>query len=76
MTYDPELTEEGNLLLQALDKLYNELSAVLKSESVKERFASLSYDPGGMPSAEFSAVLKSEIDKWTKVAREAHIRAQ
>jgi len=24
MTFDSELTEEGNMLLQALDKLYNE----------------------------------------------------
>jgi tripartite-type tricarboxylate transporter receptor subunit TctC len=59
-----------------IDRLYRELTVVLKSDSVRARFASLSYDPGGMPPAQFAAVLKADLEKWTRVAKEANIRAQ
>ncbi|MBI2318222.1 MAG: tripartite tricarboxylate transporter substrate binding protein [Betaproteobacteria bacterium] len=59
-----------------IDKLYGEVTAVLKTESVKARFASLSYDPGGMPPEQFAATVKADRDKWTRVAKEANIRAQ
>ena len=50
-----------------IDKLYGELSVVLKSDSVKERLASLGYETNGigMPPAEFDAFFKANLAKWT-----------
>ena len=59
-----------------IDRLYSELSVILRSDSVKERLSSLSYDPGGMAPAEFGATVRADIEKWTRVARDANIRAQ
>ncbi len=59
-----------------IDKLYGELSILLKSESVKERVASAGYDTSeiGMPPAEFASFLRSSHGKWTKVTRDLNIR--
>ena len=60
-----------------IDKIYGEMSVALKSDSLKERFASLGYKTSGMgiPPAEFDAFFKSNYVKWTKVIRELNIRA-
>ena len=57
-------------------KLYNELSVVLKQNDVKERFAFLGLDTGGMASAEYGALLEANLAKWTKLLRDLNIRAQ
>jgi tripartite-type tricarboxylate transporter receptor subunit TctC len=62
-----------------IDKLYSELSIALQSDSLKERFASLSYETSGMvgmPPAEFGAMHKGELAKWAKLIKELNIRAQ
>ena len=60
-----------------IDKLYGELSTILKADSMKERFASLSYETGemGMPPAEFGAMHRADLAKWTKVIKDLNIRA-
>ena len=60
-----------------IDKLYREVSAILKTDSVRERFASLSYETGemGMPPAELSAYHRADLAKWTKVIKDLNIRA-
>lgn len=58
------------------EKLFSEVSAILKLKDVTERVASLGVETSGLPSAEFAAEIKSNIDKWAKVSREAHIRAE
>ena len=60
-----------------IDKLYAELSIVLKSDSLKERFAALGYDTSGMglPPAEFGKFFKTNLAKWKKVTRDLNIRA-
>ena len=60
-----------------IDKLYSELAIVLKSDSVKERFATLGYETGGsgMTPVEFDAFFRANLAKWTKVTRDLHIRA-
>ncbi len=59
-----------------VDRLYNELSAIIKTDEVKKHFASIGVEAGGLSSAEFAAVLKTNIEKWTQVSREANIRAE
>ncbi|MBZ0133891.1 MAG: tripartite tricarboxylate transporter substrate binding protein [Rhodocyclaceae bacterium] len=59
-----------------IDKLYEEVTAILKLDDVKARLVSLGYDAGGMKPAEFSAILKADRDKWTQVAKEGNIRSE
>jgi tripartite-type tricarboxylate transporter receptor subunit TctC len=58
-----------------IDKLYKELSIVLREDRVKERFLSLSYEADGMSGTELSAVLKVDIPKWKKAVKELNIHA-
>ena len=58
----------------AIDKLSNELMAILQRPEVRERFAQMSIDPVGSSPAEFSKFLRDEVDKWAKVIREANVK--
>lgn len=57
-----------------IDKLYGEVSIALKSDSIRERFATLGYEMSGKSPAELSAAHKAEIVKWTKVTRDLNLR--
>jgi tripartite-type tricarboxylate transporter receptor subunit TctC len=46
---------------------------VLKDPDVVERIRALGAEPIPMPTAEFAAFIKSEIDKWLKVVRAAAV---
>lgn len=59
-----------------IDKLFNELSVILKDEDVKKRFLALTYEADGMSGRELSDVLKVDIPKWTKVIKGLNIRAE
>ena len=56
-----------------INKLYGEVSTVLKSERMKERYASLGYGTSELSPAEFGAAHKAEIVKWTKVIRDLNL---
>ena len=58
-------------------KLYQEVAAVLKMDSVKQRMASLGYDTqgSGMKPAEFDTFFRTNLAKWTKVTHELNIHA-
>lgn len=58
-----------------IDRLYNEASIALRSDSVKERFATLGYESSGKSPAELRAMHKAEIAKWVKVTRDLNLRA-
>ncbi|OFZ85801.1 MAG: hypothetical protein A2V78_02575 [Betaproteobacteria bacterium RBG_16_64_18] len=59
-----------------IDRLYGELSAILKSESMKKQFATLGYDTGamGMSPAELGTFHRAQLEKWTRVVKEYDIR--
>lgn len=57
-------------------KLANEVASALKMPAISERFAAEGVEPGGISPAEFAALLKSEIAKWAKVARQAGIKPE
>lgn len=61
-----------------IDKLYGELSIVLKSNSVRERLASVGYETEGigMTPAEFDVFFKTNLIKWTRAITELNISAQ
>ncbi|MBI2959237.1 MAG: tripartite tricarboxylate transporter substrate binding protein [Betaproteobacteria bacterium] len=59
-----------------VEKLNSEVAVVLKQEDVLKRYAALGLTPGGIPSAEAAALLKSDVAKWSKLLKELGIRAQ
>jgi tripartite-type tricarboxylate transporter receptor subunit TctC len=58
----------------AIDRLYRETVRIIAMPDVKEKLASLGFEPVGSSPEEFGAYLRSEIDRWAKVVRTASIR--
>ena len=52
-----------------LDKLNAEIRKMLADPAVKAKFANLAFEPAGDSRAAFTAFVKSEIAKWTQVAK-------
>jgi tripartite-type tricarboxylate transporter receptor subunit TctC len=48
----------------------------LRSDEMKERLAADGAEPQGSTPEEFGALIRSELDKWTRVARAAGIEPQ
>jgi tripartite-type tricarboxylate transporter receptor subunit TctC len=57
-------------------RLHAEAIQALKSADMKEKLATDGAEPVGTSAAEFAALIKNELDKWTKVARAAGIEPQ
>ena len=58
-----------------LDRLNAEIRKMLDDPAVKERLDQLAFTPVGDSRAEFTAFVKSEITKWTKVAKDSGAKA-
>lgn len=59
-----------------VDKLNAEILRVIKLPDVKERLANVGFEIVGSSPDEFAKLIREEIPKWTKVVREAGIRAE
>ena len=57
-----------------VELLSSQIVRILKLPDVKERLATLGYEPVGSTPDEFVERIKSETDKWSKVVRAANIR--
>jgi tripartite-type tricarboxylate transporter receptor subunit TctC len=57
-------------------RLQTEIAHALKLPDVKERLAADGAEPVGSTPAEFAALIRSEIEKWAKVAKAANIQAE
>jgi tripartite-type tricarboxylate transporter receptor subunit TctC len=57
-------------------RLHSETLEALKSAEMQKRMAADGTEAVGNTSVEFTAQIKSELEKWGKVARAAHIKAQ
>ena len=53
----------------------SEIATALKSDEVKEKFAKIGVRPGTMGSEAYTALIKSELDRWREVIRAGNIRA-
>jgi tripartite-type tricarboxylate transporter receptor subunit TctC len=58
------------------ERLYKEISEILKSPDIAARLADIGANPGGETPADFAAFIKSETDKWIKLAKDAHISVE
>lgn len=56
-----------------IQRLHGEISKAVREAKVSEQFANLGTQSMSMPPMEFSAFIRSEIDKWGKVIRAASI---
>jgi tripartite-type tricarboxylate transporter receptor subunit TctC len=59
-----------------ITKLSNEIAAILLTPESAQRLAAEGAEAWPLPGVAFSRVITSEIEKWTRVAREAGIRAE
>ena len=57
-------------------RLHRETVAILQLPDVKERFAADGGDPGGNTPEEFARYIRSETEKWSKVAKAAGIKQE
>ena len=58
-----------------VDKLAGETRRILRDPANQERFATLGLDIIASTPEEFDAAIKSEIQRWAKVVKEANIKA-
>ena len=58
---------------RVVDKLNAAIEKILRSDDVKQRFASLGVEPVGGPPEAFSRHIRAESEKWGKVVRAANI---
>ena len=58
-----------------INRLYTDISAIVKVPAVRERFVALGADPVGSTPQEYGAFLRNEVAKWARVVKEsgAHI---
>lgn len=59
---------------EIVQKLYRDISFVLRQDDIKAKFAGLGVDPLGNTPAAFGAMIKTESKKWTDIVRKANIQ--
>ncbi len=59
-----------------VDKLYRETVRIMKTPEGQERMALVGFEIVASTPEEFSALIRAEIPKWTKIVREANIKAE
>ena len=52
------------------------MAAQNAAEQIRERLAQDSAEPIGSRPAEFAALIKSDVEKWSRIAKAAHIQAE
>jgi tripartite-type tricarboxylate transporter receptor subunit TctC len=63
----------ANTPREVITRLNREMVTILQAPDVKEKFAADGGDPAGTSPEEFGRYIKSETEKWQKVARSAGI---
>lgn len=59
-----------------IDRLYQEITKILKSPDVAKRLTELGLDLSGMPPAELAAVVKADVQRLGKVVRDSGAKAE
>jgi tripartite-type tricarboxylate transporter receptor subunit TctC len=59
-----------------VDRLRNELNAVLQTQVVRERYATLGIEPVGNSPDEFGEQVRADLARWEKVVKAANIRLE
>jgi tripartite-type tricarboxylate transporter receptor subunit TctC len=59
-----------------VDRLYREAAEILKLDDLRERFASMGVEPGGLPPGKFAELVGSESRKWRDIIVRANIKLE
>jgi len=59
---------------EIVDQLYREIAKILVRPEVKERLAAVGFGVSISSPEEFQAQIKSEMERWAKVIRDANIK--
>lgn len=59
-----------------VERLNAEVTRVMQMPEVRDRFRDLGAEPGPMKPAEYTAWVQGEVNKWTKLAREAGLQPE
>jgi len=59
-----------------VERLYRETAEILKREDIKERFAGMGVEAGGLPPREFAELVRSEAKKWGDIVARANIKIE
>jgi len=59
-----------------VDRLYAEITALLQTPEVRERFAVLGIEPVGNSPDEFGAQIRADLERWGPVVKKANIRIE
>jgi tripartite-type tricarboxylate transporter receptor subunit TctC len=57
-----------------IDLLHDRIAEIMAQPDVKDRLATIGFEPATGTSQEFTAFLKAESDQWKKVVSDAQIR--
>ncbi|MGH8700869.1 MAG: Bug family tripartite tricarboxylate transporter substrate binding protein, partial [Burkholderiales bacterium] len=57
-------------------RIRDDIAEVLKIPDVRKRLNEIGGDPSGMATEEFARMVRSEIEKWNKVAAAAGVKPQ
>jgi len=57
-------------------KLCGEVAKIVRLPDIVQRMADLGAEPVGSSPAEYAAFIKSEMARWSKVVKQANIRAE
>ena len=61
---------------EIVDRLQSETAKILDTQAMKDRLALEGAEPIGNTPAEFSALIKDEMAKWSQVAKAANIKPE
>jgi tripartite-type tricarboxylate transporter receptor subunit TctC len=59
-----------------IDKLQAAVADALRTNDVRDRMVQDSAEPVGSRSADFAALIKSDLEKWSRIAKAANIQAE
>ncbi|MCC7486390.1 MAG: tripartite tricarboxylate transporter substrate binding protein [Burkholderiales bacterium] len=57
-------------------RLNSELSRILQTQDIRERFAILGVDPAWSSPAEFSALIKTEVEKYARLVKQVGVKVE
>ena len=66
----------GGLPPDVVARLAREINDILKLPDVREMFTSTASEPAGGTPEEFGRVIRSEMEKWGKILRDANIKVE
>jgi tripartite-type tricarboxylate transporter receptor subunit TctC len=58
-----------------VERLYTEITRILKTPEIQKRFTDLGLDPSGMPPQELAALIKADVPRLGKIVKESGARA-